>query len=93
MTTYSASHRVTGSGHPLNGRLGGHCRGLVARVPLVTGDGPKIQIRSVPSNSKWLGDHTPCIEYGPPLLAKEDDAGGRMALCTLTPIWEGLAIK
>jgi hypothetical protein len=42
MSTYSAHHRVTGSGDPLNGGLGGYCRGNLPKVPWVTGYGPKM---------------------------------------------------
>jgi hypothetical protein len=33
MKTYSASRRVNGPGHPLNGRLGGYYQGRVPQVP------------------------------------------------------------
>jgi hypothetical protein len=46
----------------------GNCRGLVPWVPRVTGYGPKFWIRSVPSSGKPLGNHTPCIRYGPTTL-------------------------
>jgi hypothetical protein len=42
MSTYSASHRVNSSGHPLDGRLEGYLRGLVPRVPWIGGYGPTI---------------------------------------------------
>jgi hypothetical protein len=41
------------------------CRGLISRVPRVTGYGPIIQIQLVPTSSKWLGNHTACIGYDP----------------------------
>jgi hypothetical protein len=44
MRTCSAHHRVTGSGHPLNGGLGGYYRGKIPRVLQVTGYGPKFWI-------------------------------------------------
>jgi hypothetical protein len=42
MSTYSVHHRVTGSGHPLNGGLGGYYRGNLPWVPWVTGYDPKL---------------------------------------------------
>jgi hypothetical protein len=65
MSTYSAHHRVDGSGHPLDGGLRGYCQGLVPQVPQATGYNPKFWIQSVPSSSKQLGNHTPRTEYGP----------------------------
>jgi hypothetical protein len=62
MRTYSASHRVNDSGHPLDGRLGGYCRGL---VPRATSYGPQICIWMVPFSGKQLGNHTPHTGYGP----------------------------
>jgi hypothetical protein len=72
MSTYSTSHRVNGSGHPLNGRLGGYYRGLVPRVPRVTGYGPEIWIRLVPSNDKQLGTIHLVLDMALPLQAKEE---------------------
>jgi hypothetical protein len=63
MSTYSADHRVIEFGHPLDGRLGDYCRGLVPWVPWATGYGP--WIRPVPYSSKPLGNHTPRTRYGP----------------------------
>jgi hypothetical protein len=40
------------------------CEGLVPRVTWTAGYGPKLWIRSVPSNSNWLEKHTPCTRYG-----------------------------
>jgi hypothetical protein len=37
-------------------------------VPQVTVYGSKIWIRLVPSSSKWLGNYTPHIGYGPTTL-------------------------
>jgi hypothetical protein len=65
MSTYSAYRRVTGSGHPLDGRRRGYSQGLVPQVPRAIGYGPKFWIRLVPSNSKWLENHTPSTGYVP----------------------------
>jgi hypothetical protein len=42
-----------------------HYRGLVPKVLWATGYSPKFLIRSVPSSSKQLGNHTPHTGYGP----------------------------
>jgi hypothetical protein len=42
MRTCSTHCRVTYSGHPLNGGLGGYCRGKLTWVPWVAGYGPKL---------------------------------------------------
>jgi hypothetical protein len=61
MSTYSAIHQVIGSGHPLDSRLRGYCRGLVPRVLRVTGYGPVIWIQSIPSSIKMAPEpHTMC---------------------------------
>jgi hypothetical protein len=41
MSTYSAHHRVTGSGHPLDGGLEGYYQGLVSWVPRAADYGQK----------------------------------------------------
>jgi hypothetical protein len=41
MSTYFAHRRVTGSGHPLNGGLGGYYRGNLPRELWATGYIPK----------------------------------------------------
>jgi hypothetical protein len=40
MSTYSASRRVNGPGHPLDGSLRVYCRGLVPQVLWATSYGP-----------------------------------------------------
>jgi hypothetical protein len=65
MATYSAHCQVTGSGHPLNGGLGGYCHGLVPRVSWVTGYDPNFWIRPISSSGKWLGNHKSHNGYGP----------------------------
>jgi hypothetical protein len=60
MSTYFAHHRVTGSGHPLNGGLGGYCQGNLPHVPWATGYGPKILDTIGSPSRKWLGNQTPC---------------------------------
>jgi hypothetical protein len=72
MSIYSASRRVNGSDHPLDGRLGSYYQGLVPQVPRVTGYDPKIRVRPVPSSDKQLGNHTLSIRYNPSLLAEEE---------------------
>jgi hypothetical protein len=42
MRTYSAHHRVTGSGQMLNGGLGAYYWGNLPRVSWATGYGPKL---------------------------------------------------
>jgi hypothetical protein len=42
MSTYSTHHRVTGSGHLLNGWLGGYCRCNLPWVPWPTSYDPKL---------------------------------------------------
>jgi hypothetical protein len=44
MSTCSTQRRVTGSGHLLDGWLGGYCRGNVPRVLCAAGYGPKFWI-------------------------------------------------
>jgi hypothetical protein len=48
---------------------GDTCRGLVPRVPQVAGYGSKIQILSVPTSSKRLGNHAPRTGYDPTIPA------------------------
>jgi hypothetical protein len=62
MSTYSVHRQVTGSSHPFNGGLGSYCWGLVPWVPWVTSYSPKIWIRPVFSDGKWLGNLAPRIE-------------------------------
>jgi hypothetical protein len=57
-----AATRHGHDGHKLNKVT---CRGVVPWVPWVTGYGPKFLIRSVPSNSKWMGNHTPHTRFCP----------------------------
>jgi hypothetical protein len=71
MNTYFAARRMTSSGHLLDGRLGGYCRGLVPQVLRVTDYGPKFYARLVPSSGKWVGNHTP-PDMAPPLQAEEE---------------------
>jgi hypothetical protein len=65
MCTYLAHSWVTGSGHLLDGGLGGYCRGLVPWVLQAASYGPKFWIRLVTSSIKRLGNHIPHIRYGP----------------------------
>jgi hypothetical protein len=65
MSTYCAHQRVTNFGHPVNGGLGGYCRGLVPRVLLVTGYGSNFLIRVVPSSGKWQGGQMAHTRYRP----------------------------
>jgi hypothetical protein len=59
MSTCPTHCRVTGSGHPLHGGLGGYYWGNIPQVPRAAGYGPKLWIRSMPSSGKWLGNHRP----------------------------------
>jgi hypothetical protein len=68
MSTYSASRRVKGFGHPLNGRLGGYCQGL---VPRVTGYGPKPGYDLFPPMAHGWGTKHPVPDKAPPLLVEE----------------------
>jgi hypothetical protein len=42
MRTYSADSRVTGSGHPRNGGLGGYYQGNLPQVPRAAGYGSEL---------------------------------------------------
>jgi hypothetical protein len=58
MRTCFARCRVFGSGHPLNGELGGYCRGNLPRVPWAIGYGPKILNAFGSLQQLTLGNHT-----------------------------------
>jgi hypothetical protein len=71
VSTYSASHRVNGSDHLLNGRLWGYCRGHVPRVLWVVGYGPKnLDMTRLPLAENGWGVTRPVQGMVPPLLAK-----------------------
>jgi hypothetical protein len=72
MRTYSAHHRVTGSGHPLNEGIGGYYRGKLPWVPWATGYGPKLL--DTAGSLQWHmagGPYTLYQEVALPLRAKE----------------------
>jgi hypothetical protein len=72
MSTYSIHRRVTGSDHPLNGGLGGNCRGNLPRVPWAAGYGPKILDTISSLQWKTAGKpNTPYQEMTPSLQAEE----------------------
>jgi hypothetical protein len=52
MTTCSTHRRVTSSGHPLDGGLGGYSWCNVPQLPWAAGYGSKFWIRSVPTSGK-----------------------------------------
>jgi hypothetical protein len=72
MRTYFAHRRVTGSGHPLNGGLGGYYRGKSPWVPRATGYDPKL-LDTIYSLQRHTAreSYTPYQETTPPLQAKE----------------------
>jgi hypothetical protein len=63
MSTYSASRRISGLSHPLDGRFGGYYRGSVPQVPWGTGYDPGYGL--IPSSGTWLGNPTSHTRYGP----------------------------
>jgi hypothetical protein len=65
MSTYSAHHRVTGSGHPLNRGVDGYYWCNIPWAPWATGYDPKFWIRSIPSSGKWLENHIPLARKWP----------------------------
>jgi hypothetical protein len=62
---------VNGPGHPLDGRLGGNCRGLVSRVPWVVGYDPTNLVTTMfpPTASDWGTKYLVSVMV-PPLLAE-----------------------
>jgi hypothetical protein len=70
MSTYSTSHRVNGSSHPLDGRLGGYYRGLVHRVPRLPVTAQKFGYnRFPPATNDWGIKHL-VPDMALPLLAE-----------------------
>jgi hypothetical protein len=71
MSTYSASRRVNGPGHPFDGRLEGYYRGLVPQLPQVTGYSPTNldTTQFSPMINGW-GTKYPVSDMAPPLLAE-----------------------
>jgi hypothetical protein len=71
MSTYSVSRQVNGPDHPLNGRLGGYCQGLLPRVPRGAGYGPANMDTTLflPAANSW-GTKYPVPDMVPPLLAE-----------------------
>jgi hypothetical protein len=73
---------VNGPDHPLDGMLGGYCRGLVPRVSLATGYGPtNLDITQFPPVANGWGIKYSIPDMIPPLLAK----GGTTNLKELNP--------
>jgi hypothetical protein len=72
-STYFASHRVNGSGHPLDKRLEGYCQGHVPQVPWATGYGSKtLNTVYFPPTANGWGTKYPVLDIAPPLLSEED---------------------
>jgi hypothetical protein len=72
MRTFSAHHRVTSSGHPLDGGLRGYCGGNLLWEPWAAGYVPKTlgYNRLPPAAHRWGTTH-PYQDTTPLLQAKE----------------------
>jgi hypothetical protein len=66
MSTYSAHRGMTGSDHPLNGGLGGYCRGNLPRVSWAAGYDPKsLGYNYFPPAANGWGTTHPVLENDP----------------------------
>jgi hypothetical protein len=72
MRTYSAHHKVTGFGHPLNRGLRGYYQSNLPWVPQAAGYGPKLLDPISSLQRHMAGEpYTPYEETTPPLQVEE----------------------
>jgi hypothetical protein len=73
MSTYSTIRKATGSNHPLDGRYGGYCQGLVPQILWATGYGPATWTRPDSPSSQTTEVRYPALGTALPLLTKKHE--------------------
>jgi hypothetical protein len=72
MRTCSTHYRVISSVHPLNGGLGGYCRGKLPQIPCAASYSPKLlDMTDFLQQHTAEGPYTPYQEVTLPLQAEE----------------------